>query len=414
MKNVHEIEYTVESKEWTKALDKAFSLKKKDLKIDGFRKGSVPKDIYIKKVGIETLYMDAVDLVLDDAYHKVLEDNNLVPECEPKVDIKEINDKSVTFIFTIIVKPEVKLGKYKKLGVKKGKAEVKEEEIDAEIKRLQDRFADVVELTEGKVENTDTAIIDFEGKVDGEVLEGGTGADYPLEIGSNSFIPGFEEGLIGMAISEERILNLKFPEEYVEDLKGKDVEFKVTLKGIKKRILPELNEEFFKDLGYDNVKTEEELRQEVKEHLLSHKEEDVENEYADNLIEKALEGLEVEINSEITEAQVNRMINRYREQLKMQGLSLEQYLDFTKSTIEQLKDNMTESANKQIKVRYLLEEIALRENIEVTHEEIHEEAEKQSEYYQITSTEYIEAVGGEDVIAYDLKTRKAIEVLKNN
>jgi len=414
MKNVKEIEYSIEKEEWTKALDKAFNLKKKDINIDGFRKGSVPKDVYIKKVGIESLFMDAVDVVINDAYRKVLEDNKLEPVCEPKVDIKTISSDGVTFIFTVIEKPEVKLSKYTKLGVKKTVKKVTDEEIDAEIKSLQERFADVIELTEGEVENGNTAVINFEGRVDGEILEGGTGENYPLEIGSNTFIPGFEEGLIGMKIGEERVLNLKFPEEYVEDLKGKDVEFKVTLTGIKKRVLPELNEDFYKDLGYDDVKDEAGLRKEIKTHLEEHKKEDAENKYIDALIEKALENMEVEINPEIIEDETNHMINRYREQLQMQGLSLEQYLQFTKSSIEDLKKQMEPQAVNQIKVRYLLEEIALKEKIEVAHEEIHEEADKQAQMYQMSGQEFIEAVGGEDVLAYDIKMRKAVEVLKNN
>ena len=268
MKNVKEVTIRLEKEEWTKALDKAFNNKKKDLKVDGFRKGSCPKDIYIKKFGIESLFMDAVDLSINDAYHKALEESKAVPVCESKLDITSINADGVEFKFTIIEKPEVKLGKYKALGIKKEKAKVTKEEVEHEIIHLQEHLADIVELEEGTVEEGNTAVIDFEGFVDGKKLDGGTGTNYPLEIGSHTFIPGFEEGLVGMKIGEEKELNLKFPDEYVDNLKGKDVTFKVKVTKIKKRVLPEINEEFFKDLGYEDVKTKEELENKVKEKIM--------------------------------------------------------------------------------------------------------------------------------------------------
>ena len=414
MKNVKEYEIKIEGEDWSKAIDKSFNKANSATRIDGFRKGKCPKDVYIKKFGIESLYMDAVDFVINDAYHKVIEENNLSPVCEPKVDIKSISEKEVEFKFTVIEKPEVKLGKYTNLGIKKEKVEVTKEEIDSEIESLQNKFADVVELTEGKLENKDTAVIDFEGKVDGKVLEGGTGSNYPLEIGSNTFIPGFEEGLIGMNIGEERVLNLKFPENYVENLKNKDVEFKVKLTGIKKRVLPELNEDFYKDLGYEDVKSEEDLRNHVEKHLLEHKEAHAEDHYIDELIKKSIENMEVEINPEITEDEINRMLNQYKEQLQMQGISLEQYLAFTKSTIDDLKKMMEPEANNRIKTRYLLEAIADKENITVSHDEIHEEAHKMAEMYNASEDEVFAMIGGEEALEYDLKMRKAVDFIKNN
>lgn len=412
MKNVKEIEIKLEGKEWEDLLNKAFNNKKKDLKVDGFRKGSCPKDIYIKKFGIESLYMDAVDLAVNEAYHKVLEANELKPVCEPKVDITHICEKDVTFKFTIIERPEIKLGKYKNLGVKKETAKVTAEEIEHEIEHLKERFADVVELTEGKVEKGNTAIINFEGYVDGKKLEGGTGENYPLEIGSNTFIPGFEEGLIGMNVNDEKTLKLKFPEDYVDELKGKAVEFKVKVTGLKKRILPELSEEFYKDLGYENVKTQAEFKKEVKEHLLHHKEEDIENKYIDDLLKKACDNLTVEINSEIIDDEIERMLNQYRDQLKMQGLTLEQYFEFTKMDVDTFKKNLEPQATNNIKARYLLEEIANKEKAEVTDKEVSTELDKMAEMYQVSKDELIQMIGSEDMIRHDLMMRKAIDVLK--
>lgn len=414
MKNVKEFETKIKGKAWSDALDKAFNTKKKDLKVDGFRKGNCPKDIYIKKFGIETLFMDAVDNCINDAYHKILDDNKLVPVCEPKVDIKNINADFVEFVFTVIERPEVKLGKYQKLGVKKEKVEVTDEEVEHELMHLKEKYADIVELDSGKVEKGFTAVINFSGVVDGKVLEGGTGENYPLEIGSNTFIPGFEDGLIGMEIGEEKVLKLKFPEEYVENLKGKDVEFTVKVTGLKKRVLPEMNEDFFKDLGYENVKTEAELKEEIKKHLLEHKEADAENKYIDELLRKASENIEVEINPEIIENEQNRMIDDYRNNLKMQGLSLEQYLQFTKSSIEDLKKQIEPEATSRVKIRYLLEEVSKKENVEVTDEEVKEEVNRISTAYNVPENEVIDMIGGEEIIKADLKMRKAVDIIKEN
>lgn len=414
MKNVKEFETKIEGKAWSDALDKAFNTKKKDLKVDGFRKGNCPKDIYIKKFGIETLFMDAVDNCINDAYHKILDDNKLVPVCEPKVDIKNINADFVEFVFTVIERPKVKLGKYQKLGVKKEKVEVTDEEVEHELMHLKEKYADIVELDSGKVEKGFTAVINFSGVVDGKVLEGGTGENYPLEIGSNTFIPGFEDGLIGMEIGEEKVLKLKFPEEYVENLKGKDVEFTVKVTGLKKRVLPEMNEDFFKDLGYENVKTEAELKAEIKKHLLEHKEADAENKYIDELLRKASENIEVEINPEIIENEQNRMIDDYRNNLKMQGLSLEQYLQFTKSSIEDLKKQIEPEATSRVKIRYLLEEVSKKENVEVTDEEVKEEVNRISTAYNVPENEVIDMIGGEEIIKADLKMRKAVDIIKEN
>lgn len=358
--------------------------------------------------------MDAVDECINDAYHKIIDDNKLNPVCEPKVDIKNINKDEVEFAFTVIERPEVKLGKYKKLGVKEEKVEVSDEEVNHELGHLKEEYADVVELTEGKVEEGFTAVINFKGVVDGKELDGGSGENYPLEIGSHTFIPGFEEGLVGMSIGEEKVLKLKFPEDYVENLKGKDVEFTVKVTGLKKRVLPEMNEEFYKDLGYENVKTEEELKEEIKKHLLEHKKADAENKYIDELLKKAVESLEVEINPEITEAELNRMVDEYRNRLQMQGLSLEQYLAYTKSNIEDLKKQITPEAEYRIKVRYLLEEISKKENIEVTDEEVKTEIKRISEMYGVTEDDVINMIGGEEVIKADLKMRKAIDIIKEN
>ncbi len=411
-KNVKEIEITIKGKKWEDALNKAFESKKKDIEVDGFRKGSVPKDVYIKKFGLESLFMDAVDLTINDAYVEALKDKDLLPVCEPKVDITHICDHDVTFKFTVIEKPEIKLGKYKDLGIKKETVKVTKEEIADEIKSLRDKYADVIEDNDGKLIIGSTAVIDFKGVVDGKELEGGSGENYPLELGSNTFIPGFEDGLVGMKVNDEKVLKLKFPEDYVDELKGKEVEFTVKVTGIKTRVLPTLNEEFYKDLGYDNIKTENELESEISKHLLEHKEADAENRYIDELLKTAISNLEVDLNEEIIEDEVNRILNQYAEQLKMQGLTLEQYFEFTKSDEASLKKMMEPEAINRIKSRYLLEEIANQEKVEVTDEEVKTETKKMAELYGTTQEELLKMVGDQEMIKYDLKMRKAIEILK--
>lgn len=414
MNNVHNIDITINGKEWEGMLDTAFLKKQKDVKVDGFRKGNVPKDIYIKKVGIESLYMDAVDIAMQSAYKKVLNEEKLIPECEPKVDIKSINKDELVLEFTIITKPEIKLGEYKNLGVKKDKVTVSKEEVESEIKHLRSQYAEIVIKENGTVEEGNTAVIDFEGFVDDKKLEGGSGQDYPLEIGSNTFIPGFESGLVGMKVNEEKELNLKFPENYTEDLKNKDVLFKVTVKEIKERILPELNEDFYKDLGYEDIKDEKAFEDKIKEDIKHRKSHQVEDKYVDELMQKAISNMKIELNPEIVEDEIHRMINQYEQQLKMQGLSIEQYLQFTNSKREDLEEQMKPEAENRVKSRYLLEAVAEKEEIKITDADAKKEAKNMASKYGMEEKEFLQAFGGIDVVKYDMKMRKAIEIIKNN
>ena len=412
-KNVHEIEIKLD-KEWISALDATFKKKNKETKIDGFRKGAAPKEVYLKHFGIESLYMDAVDASISVAYKKALDENKLVPVVEPNVDVTGISDSNVIFKFTIITKPEVTLGEYKNLKVKKDKVTVSDEEINHEINHLREHLADVVVKENGEITEGDTAVIDFTGFVDGKELEGGKGENFPLEIGSHSFIPGFEEGLVGLKAGEEKTLELKFPENYIEDLKGKDVTFKVKVNEVKTRVLPDINEDFFKDLGYEDVKTEDELKTKIKEEIKHQKEHQADDVFVDKCLEAAAKNMKVDINEEIIDDEVHRMIEQYSQQLQMQGMNIEDYYKMTGTKEEDLHKMMAPEAEKRVKYRYLLEGIADAETLKFTEEEIKARAEEMASQFGVSVEELVKIYGSMDIIEYDLKMHKALEILKEN
>lgn len=412
MKNVKTIKITVDGESWQNCLDKAYDKKKKDIKVDGFRKGAVPKDIYIKKVGVETLFMDACDIAINERYESTLKEANVTLACEPTVNIESVDKDSCVIEFTFISKPEVTLGAYTKLGVKREEVKVTKEEIEHEINHIKEHMAEVVIKENGKIEEGNTAVIDFEGFVDGKKLEGGTGANYPLEIGSNTFIPGFESGLIGASVGETRELNLKFPENYTEELKNKDVLFKVTVREIKERVMPEINKDFFEDLGIDGVDSIEKLEAHVKKDLEEHKKHEADDKYVDELLHIATDNMKVEINNEIIDSEVERMINQYRQELQMQGVSLEQYLSMTNTKLEDMKSMMKPQAIARIKTRYLLEAIIDEKKLVATKEEIEKEIKDSCDKYGIEKDEFLRYVGGEEGIKYELEMRKAIDIIK--
>ncbi|MCR5224057.1 MAG: trigger factor [Bacilli bacterium] len=412
MNNVHEIEVKIEGKEWETALDKAFDKKKNEVKIPGFRKGKVTKEIYLKKMGVESLFMDASDLAIEDAYKKALEDNKLEPVCEPSVSIKDLSKDAITYVFKIITRPEIKLGKYTKLGIKKDKVEVTKEEIDSEIERLRNTMAEVINKENGEIVNGNIAVIDFDGYVDGKPLDGGKGTDYNLEIGSNTFIPGFEEQLIGLKVGESKELNLKFPEDYVENLKGKDVLFKVTVKAIKERSVPELDKDFFEDLAIKDVTDKKSLEAYIKKEIEEKKNDEVENKYVDELLHTATDNMKIELNEEIIHGEIHRMVHQYQDELRYQGASLDQYFKMTGTTMADLEKMMEPQAVARLKTRYLLEEIVAKEDIKVDKKDVKNEIAENAKKYGIKEEEFLDYVGGEDAIEYDLKMKKALEIIK--
>lgn len=411
-KNVHEITIKIEGEEWKKALDKAFNDKKRDTVVDGFRKGKVPRDVYEKHYGKESLFIPAADYVLQDAYMKVMEENKLVPVVQPDVNLGGIDEDGVEFVFKIITKPEVNVKKYKGLKIEKEKVEVTKEEIEHELSHVLEKYTELV-TKDGKVESGNVAVIDFEGFKDGVAFDGGKGENYPLEIGSNTFIPGFEEQLIGLKAGDEKDIKVTFPEDYAsEELKGQEAVFKIKVHEVKTKELPEMDEEFFKDLGYEGVETEEQLKDLVKADLEAKQEYELENKYVDDLLEEAAKHTVVDLPEELVHEEIHRMMHQYEENLKMQGITLDMFYQFTNSSEEDLEKQMHPEAEKRVKYRFMLEEIATLEKVEVTDEEANKEAEDLAKKYNTTKEELLNQIGGLDALKYEVEMQKVIEILK--
>ena len=412
MNNIHEIEIKLEKNEWTKALDTAFLSEQKNAKVDGFRKGKVPRNVYEKHYGKQALYYVAINNELGMLYEKVLKDNKLEPIMDPKIDIVEVDDEKLVVKFTITTKPEVKIKKYKGLNVKKDEVKVTKKEIDEEINNLRNRYADLV-VKDGNIEEKDIAVIDFEGFVDGVAFEGGKGENYSLTIGSNTFIPGFEDQLIGHKANDEVDVNVTFPEEYhSEELKGKKALFKVKIHEVKTKELPKLDEDFFLDLEMENVKDEESLRKVCEEQIKARKDYEAENKYIDDLLAEVEKNTTVEIPNELTEEEIDRMVHEYAHNLEHQGITLEMFYQFTNSDEQALREQMRNDASKRVKYRFMLEEIAELEKVTVSDKKVSEEAEKMAKQYNVTKEEFLKHFGGDEALRYDLMMQKVIEIIK--
>ena len=342
-----------------------------------------------------------------------MEESKLVPVVQPSVDLKSLSEDGVEFTFKIVTKPEVKVKKYKGLNIKPEKVEVTEEEIDHELGHLLERYTELVTKEDGTVEEGDTAVIDFEGFKDGVAFDGGKGENYSLEIGSHTFIPGFEEQLIGMKSGEEKEIEVTFPEDYgSKDLAGAKATFKVKVHEIKVKEKRELDEDFFEDLGMDGVNSEETLREEIKKSISAQKEMDAENKYVDAILEGVSKNVEVDIPEEMVDEEVTRLMNRFEQQMRMQGISLDLYYQFTRSTEADLRNQLEKEAYSNVLYRLMLEEIMNLEKIEVSQEEAEKEAEELAKKYQMEKDEFLKQFGGIDMVQYDLEMRKTIELLK--
>ncbi|HLR52829.1 MAG TPA: trigger factor, partial [Candidatus Avamphibacillus sp.] len=381
--------------------------------IPGFRKGKVPRKIFEHRFGVESLYQDAVDIVLPDAYMKGVEETNIEPIDQPEIDIEQIErGKALIFTANVEVKPEVTLGEYKGLEVEEQDVTVTDEDVDHELEHQREHHAELVVKEDGEVEEEDTVVIDFEGFTDGEAFEGGKGENHSLEIGSGQFIPGFEEQLIGKKSGDETEVELTFPEDYhAEELAGKEAVFKVQIHEIKEKELPELDDEFAKDLD-EEVETLDELKKKKKEELETQKKQEAENEKRETLIEKASENAEVEIPDVMVETELDQMVNEFEQRLQMQGMTLEMYSQFSGQDKDDLKDQMRDDAKKRVKTNLTLEAIIKEEGLEVSEEDVNAELENMSSMYNVEVEQLKQMLGGNtNMIEQDLKFKKAIDFL---
>jgi len=411
-KNEKEIIIKIEGADWDKLLDDAFKKANRKAKIAGFRPGKAPKSIFIKHYGKESLYYEASNAAIEKAYEKLLDENqDLDIVAEPRVDIESIDDTSITFKFTVTLKPEVKLGDYKGLKVKKEKVEVTDKEVQESIDHMREHYKENV-TKEGKIKKGDIAVIDFEGFKDGEPFKGGKGENYSLEIGSNTFIPGFEEQLIGLKAGDEKDLDLTFPEDYhAEDLKGAKVVFKVKVNEVKEVIIPELDKDFFDDLGMEGIDSKEALEKQVRENITAKKEKEADDKYLDALLEAAAKNAKVDVPEVMIEDEQQRMLKEYERNLQMQGLSLDQFFKFTGLTKEKMMEEYKETATKRVTYRLVLDAIIEAEKIDATDEEVDAKIEELVVKFHMTKDEFINQYGTETV-KYEIKFDKVVALLK--
>jgi trigger factor len=405
----------VEAAKVNEGLDAAFKKVVKQVNVPGFRKGKMPRGMFEKRFGVESLYQDALDFILPEAYAKAIEETGIDPIDRPEIDVEQM-EKGKELIFTakVQVKPEVKLGEYKGLEVEKMETEVTAEDVEAELTSLQEKQAELAVKEEGKAEDGDTVTMDFEGFVDGEAFEGGQAENYSLELGSGQFIPGFEEQLIGVASGEEKEVEVNFPEEYhAAELAGKPATFKVKVHEIKAKELPALDDEFAKDAD-EEVETLAELKEKIENRLQESKKNEAETAVRETLVNKASDNAEVEIPEVMVTAEVDRMMQEFEQRLQMQGMNLDLYFQFSGQTEEDLRGQMKEDAGKRVRTNLTLEAIAAAENLEVTDEEAEEEVNKMAEQYNMSADNIKQALGGLDTLKADLKVRKAVEFLVEN
>ncbi|APT45817.1 trigger factor [Bacillus safensis] len=405
----------VDAETFNKALDDAFKKVVKQVSIPGFRKGKVPRGLFEQRFGVESLYQDALDILLPVEYPKAIDEAGIEPVDRPEIDVEKI-EKGESLIFTakVTVKPEVKLGDYKGLNVEKDDTAVTDEDVQEELKGMQNRQAELVVKEEGAIENGDTVVLDFEGFVDGKAFEGGKAENYSLEVGSGSFIPGFEEQLVGLEAGAEKDVEVTFPEEYhAEDLAGKPAVFKVKIHEIKAKELPALDDEFAKDVD-EEVETLAELTEKTKKRLEEAKENEAEGKLREELVAKASENAEVDIPQAMVDTELDRMMKEFEQRLQMQGMNLELYFQFSGQDEDALKEQMKEDAAKRVKSNLTLEAIAAAENLQVSDEEVEEELSKMAEAYNMPIENIKQAIGSTEAMKEDLKVRKAIDFLVEN
>lgn len=407
-----QLKVEVDQKVWKDAQEKALDALVKNVEVEGFRKGHAPKKLAEKQVSEQAVLMDAIDLVANDVFAEAMAEHNLEPVAQPSMDVEKLSKDELVFIFSIVVKPEVTLGEYKGIEIEAEDITVSDEDIDHELGHLQENNAELVVVENGVVENGNTVVIDFEGFKDDVAFEGGKGENYTLEIGSNSFIPGFEEALIGMKEGDEKDLELTFPDTYhVEELKGQDVIFKVKLHEVKVRELPELNDDLALLLDREGIETLDALREDIKNTLTKQREQAEEDRVNDLLVSTVADNATVEIPEEMVEEELNQMFKEFEQRLAQQGLNFELYSQILNQTEEDIKEQMREDANKRVRSRLVLEKIAEVESLKVEAEDVETEYGNISEMYGLP-VDQIKQIITVEQLTYDILVRKAVELVQ--
>ena len=415
-KNMAKLTIEVSAAEFEKALEDAFLKNKNKISVPGFRKGKVPRQMVEKMYGPEIFYEDAANALIPDAYSKALDECEEDIVSSPEIDVTQI-EKGKSFIFTatVALKPEVKLGKYKGVKVEAAEVTVTDEEVDAKIEKERENNARTIEVTDRPVKDGDMTVLDFEGFVDGVAFDGGKGENYPLTIGSGAFIPGFEEQLVGAEIGKEVEVNVTFPEDYqAEELKGKAAVFKCTIKEIKEKELPALDDEFASEVS--EFDTLEEYKKDVKETLTIEKEKAARDAKEAAVIDAIIADSDMDIPEAMVTTQQKQMIDEFAQRMQMQGLSMEQYFQFSGATLDKMMEQVKPQAETRIKSRLVLEAVAAKEGIEATEEDYEEEIKTMAEVYQMEPDKIKEMLPEKSVkgIKEDIAVKKAAEFVVNN
>lgn len=411
--NMAKLTIEVPSEEFDKAMQAAYEKNKGTISIAGFRKGKAPRAMVEKMYGAAIFYEDAANILIPEAYSKAADESGLDIVAQPEIDVTQI-EKGKPFIFTaeVALKPEVTLGDYKGVEVSVSEVTVTDEEIDGELKKEQEKNSRTITVEDRAVESGDTATLDFEGFVDGEAFEGGKGENHPLTIGSNSFIPGFEEQLIGAQTEQPLDVNVTFPEDYQADnLAGKEAVFKCTVHKIEAKELPELDDDFAQDVS--EFDTLDEYKADIRKTLTEKKEETAKTEKENAVLDKIIENASMDIPKPMIHTQVDQMVNNFAQRVQSQGLSFEQYLQFTGGTVDTLKEQMEPQALKQIQCRLVLEKIAEVENIEISDDKLKEEIGKMAKMYNMEEDKMMELMGDheKEQMKKDMAVQEAVTLV---
>ncbi|MCK8815842.1 trigger factor [Natroniella sulfidigena] len=414
--NKVELNVEIDEKKVDEALEKAYQKIVKEVEIDGFRKGKVPRSILEKRFGKEVLHKDALDVLIPQNYHQAITEAEIEPIDQPEItDVFIEEGKPATFVAEVEVKPEVELGDYTGLEVEKEEVEVTDEQLENELETKRHQHSQLVATDKEEVEDGDHVLIDFEGSLNGEAFEGGSGEDYNLEIGSEQFIPGFEEQLIGTKVGEETKVEVTFPEEYqAAELAGQDVVFEVEVKEIKEKEVPELDDEFAKDLEFDSLA---DLKESINQQLVAEAEEKAKRKYENKLIEEIAASSKVSIPETMIEQEIESMLDQFKAQIQQQGIGFDQYLEMSGLDEEGMKEEYREQAEQRIKANLTLEAIAEAEGIEVSDEEIEEQvaeiAEQQGQEPEMVKS-FLQMQGQLDSLVNSLKMQKTVGFLVEN